>query len=290
MPLYAFDGTWNSDEIEDDKDTNVCKFFHASLEQESQKFYQKGVGTKWGFVGKAIGGITGAGGWARVLAAKRHLEENWSGQPVDVIGFSRGSALALDFVNEIAGGIEPKAGPAKGTRVEPVLRFLGLWDLVASFGIPGNRINLGYQLTVPAKLQFCYHALSLDEMRYTFGLTRVKYVDDKTSTNGGKRAYEVWFRGGHSDVGGGNQNSARSDIALRWMMIKATSHGVPLDAARIPAPLGAGADPPVKGKKWLFKWSRKPDPNERVHHTVAFGNGFNDPPQPVVLEHDGSMI
>ena len=44
-----------------------------------------------------------------------------------------------------------------GTKRTPVIRFLGLWDLVASFGIPGNKINLGYQLTVPAVVEHCYH-------------------------------------------------------------------------------------------------------------------------------------
>ena len=286
MPLYAFDGTWNNDEIDDTRDTNVCRFLHASSEPKAQQHYTQGVGTKWGVVGKAIGGVTGAGGWARVLAAKKHLEQNWTGLPIDVIGFSRGSALALDFVNEIAGGITPTVGASAGTRVQPTLRFLGLWDLVASFGIPGNKINLGYQLTVPVAVQFCYHAMALDEKRYTFGLTRLKYAEDKTKKNGDKRAYEVWFRGGHSDVGGGNQNTARSDIALRWMMLRALQHGVPCDQTKIPPAPGPGVDPPVKGKQWFLRWARKPDANERVHHTVRVGNGFNDPPQPFVVEQD----
>ena len=32
---------------------------------------------------------------------------------------------------------------------------------------------------------------------------------------------EVWFRGVHSDVGGGNDNHALNDITLRWMLRKA---------------------------------------------------------------------
>ena len=260
--------------------------YSASLEPERERLYTQGVGTKWGLIGKVAGGITGAGGWARVLAAKRHLEENWSGKPIDVIGFSRGSALALDFVNEIATGVKPKRGAEAGQVVQPTIRFVGLWDLVASFGIPGNKINLGSQLTVPLSVQYCYHALALDERRYTFALTRVKYAEDKTRRNGHKRAHEVWFRGGHSDVGGGNQNTQRSDIALRWMMLKASAHGVPLDPAKIPPPLPADVEPPVKSKKWTIDWPRKPGSNERVHHTVRFGSGFTDPPAPVIDEQD----
>ena len=288
MPLYAFDGTWNRDEIDEARDTNVCRLYQASTEPVGRKLYVQGVGTKLGILGKFIGGVTGAGGWGRVHDAMRHLEHNWSGEPVDVVGFSRGSALALDFVNEIAKGIRPTVGPSAGALIVPRLRFLGLWDLVASFGVPGNNVNLGYQLTVPQMVEHCYHAMALDERRYTFGLTRVKYAEDKKRPDGAKRAYEVWFRGGHSDVGGGNQNPERSNIALRWIMLKAIRHGVLLDRTKVPPALPDNSDPPVKGKQWVIRWKRNPAANERVHHTVerSLGKGFNDPPPPFLVEPD----
>ena len=40
-------------------------------------------------------------------------------------------------------------------------------------------------------------------------------------------AYQVWFRGAHSDVGGGNKNRPRNDIALKWMMCKAKAAQLP---------------------------------------------------------------
>ena len=34
-------------------------------------------------------------------------------------------------------------------------------------------------------------------------------------------AEEVWFRGVHSDIGGGNDNRGLNDITMKWMMLKA---------------------------------------------------------------------
>ncbi|BFU89976.1 MAG: hypothetical protein NTAFB01_11630 [Nitrospira sp.] len=44
---------------------------------------------------------------------------------IDIIGFSRGAALALHFANQVQ---EEKSGAE--------VRFLGLWDVVACFGLP----------------------------------------------------------------------------------------------------------------------------------------------------------
>lgn len=291
MALYAFDGTWNTDEIDDEKDTHVSRFLAAYDEPAVENLYVQGVGTKWGWIGRIAGGITGAGGWGRVLDARRHLEEHWRGEDLVVVGFSRGAALALDFANEVAKGIRPKraeAGAGRAGVVVPGIAFLGLWDLVASFGIPGNKINFGYQLTVPINVKHCYHAIALDERRYTFKLTRVKYTEDRSRPDGAKRAYEVWFRGGHGDVGGGNRNLARNNISLRWMMLRALALGVQLKAGAIPQALPPDVDPPVMIKEWLIPAKRRPDRHERVHHTVerSLGKGYNDPPPPFLVEQD----
>ena len=58
--------------------------------------------------------------------------------------------------------------------------------------------------------------MALDEHRPSFLPTRL---------NG---ACEVWFRGVHSDVGGGNTNRGLNDIALKWMMSKAKAAGLPI--------------------------------------------------------------
>jgi type VI secretion system (T6SS) phospholipase Tle1-like effector len=55
--------------------------------------------------------------------------------------------------------------------------------------------------------------MSLDEVRATFALVRPER-DDLDE----ERHYEVWFRGVHSNVGGGYTDRSLSDIALAWMM------------------------------------------------------------------------
>jgi len=65
--------------------------------------------------------------------------------------------------------------------------------------------------------------MAIDERRQTFRITRLM------------NAYEVWFRGVHSDVGGGNGNVGLSSIALRWMLRKAHDAGLPIELAAFQA-------------------------------------------------------
>ena len=78
-----------------------------------------------------------------------------------------------------------------------------------------------HHLTLPANVKHCFHAMSLDERRVNFENTRVD------------GAYEVWFRGVHSDIGGGNDNPHLDYVALRWMYRKAILCGLPVTEANI---------------------------------------------------------
>lgn len=242
MALYAFDGTWNRERTGADyhENSNVVRFAKAYL--ASKATYQKkgdadhvveddddgyvsGPGTRHGAIGWALGGLMGLGGRSRVAQAVKRVERKFreGDSVIDVVGFSRGAAIALHFVNEIA-----EIGPLPGKNGEPVqprVRFLGLWDTVAAFGIPKDigflkfqRINLGWKLSLPAIVDHCFHALALDERRESFRPTRVA------------AAYEVWFRGVHSDIGGGNANLKLNDITLAWMMRKAAKVGLPISS------------------------------------------------------------
>jgi hypothetical protein len=73
---------------------------------------------------------------------------------------------------------------------------------------------------VASSARHAFRALALDERRSNFV---------PTSLDG---AYEVWFRGVHSDVGGGNTNLGLNNITLRWMARKALFAGVPVDPAK----------------------------------------------------------
>src|ERR687891_651750 len=101
MALYAFDGTWNENRPDDKNDTNVVKFKEAY--ESENNFYVEGVGTRFGSIGRLFGGVFGAGGKERIEEAYEALEKNFHSHDeiIDIIGFSRGGALTLDFANTI---------------------------------------------------------------------------------------------------------------------------------------------------------------------------------------------
>ena len=234
MTLYAFDGTWNSatldDNVEQENETNVANFSEAYADEN--KWYVPGPGTRYGKVGRVLGGTTGMGGLERVREAYSQLCKDWEAgnRTIDIVGFSRGAALALDFANKIQDDGIRGPGSKDVIANKPTIRFLGLWDVVASFGIPINigslrtqEINLRHKLDLPANVDYCFHAMAMDERRQTFRIKREP------------NAYEVWFRGVHSDIGGGNGNVALSYIPRRWMLRKAKAAGLPIDDAAITA-------------------------------------------------------
>ena len=278
MALYAFDGTWNSekDAGEYDRNTNVVRF---KDQYSGPKFFYKGVGTKHGVLGKFFGGAFGVGGQDRIDAARKDVARQVAAgdRIIDIIGFSRGAALAAHFANAIANdGVK-----VNGETVIPDVRFLGVFDLVAAFGIPinlpgfgFNRMNLGYNLGLAERVKYCYHALALDEARQAFRPTRLK---------GGQ---EVWFRGVHSDVGGGNDNHALNDITLRWMLHKAIASGLPMTAncvgssctrVNLEGRIGDNFDP-------IRNRAREPKPGDVYHYTVLQRARHVNPPDPCSRE------
>jgi len=279
MALYAFDGTWNSDKPGAQHDTNVL-WFRRSYAKEC--FYREGVGTRFGPFGQAIGGITGAGGHTRVHEALQQLAENVAAgdADIDVIGFSRGAALAVDFCNRV--------NPLPGS---PTIRFLGIWDCVPSFGIASVDLDPSWELELPDNVAKCYHAMALEERRHTFHLHRLNARVEDAEAEG--RLLEVWFRGVHSDVGGGNDNAGLSSIALNWMLKKAVSCGLPVDAAKI-AENAARMKPgvPDSNGQWydliqnrfrVVRW------NDSVHASVVFNpdRTYNNPPVGALIVDDG---
>jgi uncharacterized protein (DUF2235 family) len=236
VALYAFDGTNDdssgsaTDQASVAKSTNVWKFYSAYdgylRPTGIDSVYVQGVGTKLGLVGKVAGGAFGAGWIDRVEETYSRLCAAYvrGDRTIDIIGFSRGSAIALDFANKVSGN-----GIRQGSTVveaSPKIRFLGLFDVVAAFGVA----NLGFafaefnplhHLKMPATVEHCFHAMALDERRPAFAVTRVA------------GAYETWFRGVHSDIGGGNENVGLNNIALRWMIRKAMLCKLPFTDANI---------------------------------------------------------
>jgi uncharacterized protein (DUF2235 family) len=273
--LYAFDGTWNMDKPGSEHDTNVLKFKEA---YQGPAHYATGVGTRFSHLGEAVGGLTGAGGRTRVDEAYESLRLTLPGDPViDIVGFSRGAALALHFANKVA--IHPGS---------PKIRFLGLWDCVPSFGVASVDLNIGWDLDLPDNVEKCYHALALDERRNTFHLHRLDAAVDDVAQEG--RLFEIWFRGVHSDVGGGNANPGLSSIPLNWMLKKAAMRGLPIDSRAMAANLahmhpGRAISPGpwydlVKDRRRAVRW------NDQVHASVTFAPDCHNPPAGAVLVDD----
>jgi uncharacterized protein (DUF2235 family) len=149
-----------------------------------------------------------------VLQALRRLRNNLRAgdDVVDVVGFSRGAGIAVSFANEVA-----------DEHPDLQIRFLGLWDTVGQFGLPGERLQAGHNLSSPRNVRRCYHAMALDENRALFPLTRM--LRDAKPVDGFR---ECWFRGVHSDVGGGNGNRGLNWISLHWMFMAAKREGLPI--------------------------------------------------------------
>jgi len=280
MALFAFDGTWNAGKTDDfqEQNTNVFDFYTAYRSHSgTTDFYRPGVGTRFGVAGKVLGGVFGLGELPRINEAYDHLCACWAAgdRVIDIVGFSRGAATTLDFCHVLQErGIH---APGTETVVEatPRIRFLGVWDIVAAFGLANvgfTDLNLFHHLSLPkAGLQYAFHALALDERRPSFLPTRLR------------GACEVWFRGVHSDVGGGNGNRGLNDVTLQWMMRKARAAGLPISDADIAALAPNPSAPPRLDRK-LPLAIRHVSAVDRRHHTVVDIEGFTSPPDTCSVE------
>ena len=90
-----------------------------------------------------------------------------------------------------------------------------------------------HQVELPDHVTHAYQALALHELRDLFAPV---FWSRKTD---GQTLEQVWFAGAHSDVGGSYEQTALSDIALRWMQSKAHKAD-PDPHTRLDVAVGAG--------------------------------------------------
>jgi hypothetical protein len=154
------------------------------------------------------------------------------------------------------------------------LRFLGVWDTVASFGWLYNPIKIPYTATNP-DVKVVRHAVSIDERRAFFRHNLWG------NPGPGQDVKQVWFAGVHADIGGGytEAESGLSKITLEWMLNEAMSAGLHVTNARKDLLLGA-ADSNF----------RQPDPLAVMHRSLSgfwwlnelwptkYWTGTSDPP------------
>lgn len=203
--------------------TNIARMFLLLNNNAGQRLaYVRGIGS--GEREKFTGGAFGKGADERVEAAVKFIQDNWqNGDEICIFGFSRGAAIARQL--------------ARRTELNgKTIRFLGLFDTVAAFGLPETRMSPGGfrkeftsfydKLKIPDNVETVVHLVALDENRLTFLPTLISKEPINTP-----RRKEIWFSGNHGDVGGGwdDEPSAtyrRRQIALHFMLKQ--NHGLDL--------------------------------------------------------------
>ena len=125
----------------------------------------------------------------------------------------------------------------------PSIRFVGVWDTVAAYGLPVAELTRFISRWVlPLELpdnvlnknvaRAC-HALSVDDERTTFHPVlwtekgeKPAELTDGSSYIWGERISQVWFPGVHSNVGGGYPDDSLAYVPLVWMMNEAGRCGL----------------------------------------------------------------
>lgn len=136
----------------------------------------------------------------------------------------------------------------KDANAKPDIRFVGVFDTVAAYGLPIDELAAGidqwlWPLSMPdydlgEKVGRAMHALALDDERNTFhpqlwneldlGLQRGPYLPNRGVSAkhvDQERLSQVWFAGAHSDVGGGYPDDGVSFAPLDWIKKGAEAAG-----------------------------------------------------------------
>ena len=239
--------------------TNIYKLFNMIEDRTSQQisFYDRGLGTGWR---KFSGNISGAGISENILECYTFIFENYeAGDQIYLFGFSRGAATVRSLTSFIHYfGIMPKCRPELIEKAYNIykteneserkikadefvsthhtmwtrIRFLGCYDTVAALGVPIKPLSVlidkipGFQHTfhnfkLSKTVENAYQALAIDDERETFHpiLWDADVLPYQTIK-------QVWFCGMHTDVGGGYDEQALSDIPFVWMKNMAVNHGL----------------------------------------------------------------
>ncbi len=232
--LFAFDGTRNNPATQ----SNVWKLSQAY--RDGPAFYHAGPGDPKRLDWDA----------ATAWQASRIIEEQWqsllstleqfgsmnSYLPIDILGYSRGAALGRHFGNLINryvdDGLFSYTDKARGLITACVdLRFMGLFDTVAQFGLLGAN-NANYDLTIAPAWEWVAHAVALHERRWLYPLA-------SATDTGGENIVEAPFIGAHADIGGGvsldsegqpDSQGDLADVALNWMLWQARAASLQFDA------------------------------------------------------------
>lgn len=206
----------------------ISDYSNEQCDHYGHMIYKNGVGTSGG-IDTVRGGGAGSGGAKRINEVIEKLVkllkdegkypalsvENGSGyreRIIDVFGFSRGAAMARDFINTFN-----QRNGDYFTVKKVRFNFVGLYDTVGSFGVSGNDINYkpkdptkdsesvfsenekndrfeeyNFHLTMKSAEKIV-HMIASHEVRKNFPLSSIE-----------GSGHTEWMYGGvHSDIGGG---------------------------------------------------------------------------------------
>jgi hypothetical protein len=203
-----------------------------------------------------FGGSSGWGLSRQVREGYTFLVKNYqAGDEIFIFGFSRGAFAARSLVGLIkhagllrkdAEALIPDVTKAyhrlrRGEKHQEFLdsvrskmqepqvriRFLGVWDTVGALGAPiwGGDFSLNplpwmksrfHDVDALDIVDEAFHAVAIDEQRAAY-TPRLIPPEPKLQPH---RFEQVWFRGVHSNVGGGYAESGLSDFTLCWMVEK----------------------------------------------------------------------
>lgn len=141
--------------------------------------------------------------------------------------FAKASAERSDITEQAARLFGQGLRPAEW----PEVHFVGVWDTVASVGLPPFGLKITARPNLEDKhFRHVRQALALDEQRAQF-LPRAYEQDDGgfRMKNGGQGDIrQTWFRGSHCDVGGGNEYpySELSRAPFAWLVAEALRCGL----------------------------------------------------------------
>lgn len=231
--LFAFDGTWL-----DAPDWTNVRWMSALYGDTTQAGGQTGStpavhyrgwprpeggpGVADGMLGLSAQAIV-SDQWSALLASLADYQRLGGVAPIDLVGYSRGAALARHFGNALVSNMQNGRFFTRDTPTGAVLtacvdlRFMGLFDTVAQFGVLGWE-DTKYNFSISSRWGRVAHAVALHEHRRFFPLTLAGQGDN---------VIEAAFLGAHGDIGGGLGGDL-SDVALQWMMRQAAQAGVPM--------------------------------------------------------------
>ncbi|RDI49778.1 DUF2235 domain-containing protein [Nocardia mexicana] len=232
-------------------------------------FYADGPGSQGYLADKLLGGAFGLGLDANVSTMYWQLALNWEpGDEIFIFGFSRGAYTARSVAGMIhrLGLLKPEAmidkrypealkiyrerkrhpdepepphwaDFRKENCVYPVpIKFIGVFDTVGAMGVPGVtswRYRF-HDVRLSPHVHCARQALAIDERRRIFAPCLWEVTDEAdVEQQRPDRVKQVWFKGGHGDIGGGNTDTRLSDITLRWMVDEAAVQGLQFDRERL---------------------------------------------------------